>query len=99
MSPTTSGPAESTEALSDLERSARLLQCAGYRTLTVAGQLGSWDVLGIAGDGRLVLVAVVAEWPRDKGRYATPAYFPSATTKLLHKWTPGEAVPSVLHIT
>jgi hypothetical protein len=98
MSPTASGPAES--ELTDVERSAGILRAAGFRTLTVAGQLGSWDVLGIVGDGRLVLVAVVAgEWPRDKGRFVTPAYFPSTTTKLLHKWTPGEAVPSVLHIT
>jgi hypothetical protein len=69
-------------------RSAAVIQAGGYQIVPISRPIGPWAILGVCGQGLLLVSVVKDTWPATMGGlWGHPASFPVNTRRLIHRWT------------
>ena len=78
-----------------VERSAHILEAAGYRLLPLREPIGPWQLLAVDPRGVLLLAVVEGACPAGVA-FGVPGAFPRQTKCLVHVWEPDAALPKTL---
>jgi len=80
-----------------VERSAAIIQAAGFRLIPLLHPIGPWQLLAASPQGLLLVSVLTGGWPELLGPlWALPAGWPFGSRRLVHRWPPDAMLPDSL---